>query len=169
MSTQRFRDHIWPLRDRLYRLAVQVVGERAEAEDVVQETMIKIWEKRDSLDQINNLDAWCARLVRNLGIDRYRSRKRRAQINLDQAATVADAAPSPVGHLQARDLQHQIDHCMQQLPTQRRMVIHLREVEGLSYKEIAQTLEISLDQVRTDIHRGRLFLRNALQEHQCHE
>jgi len=169
MNAQRFRDSIWPQRDRLYRLALRLVGESTEAEDVVQETMIKLWEDRNRLAEVNNLDAWCTRLVRNLGIDRLRSKQRRRNQPLEAAPQVADRAPDPIKSLQAADLKSHIDRLMMKLPEQRRLVLHLREVEGLSYREIADQLGISLDQVRTDIHRARQFLRAALQPYHQHE
>ena len=169
MSTQIFQQQVWPLRERLYRVAFRLLGERAEAEDVVQEAMIKLWERREELATIKNVEGWCIRIVRNHGIDRYRSRKRRSSSGLEQAAELADPTPDPSAQLQTRDMQTRIHRLIQQLPEQRRMVIQLREIDGMSYREIADQLKISLDQVRTDIHRGRVALRAALLKNPCHE
>lgn len=162
MSTQIFQNQVWPLRDRLYRLAFRLLGERSEAEDAVQEAMIKLWERREELTSVQNVEGWCVRVVRNQSIDRYRSRKRRSTAGLDQAAELVETTPNPAAQLQTRDMQERIHRLIQGLPEQRRMVLQLREIEGLSYQEIADQLRISLDQVRTDIHRGRQALRKAL-------
>ncbi len=169
MSTQIFQQQVWPLRDRLYRMAFRLLGERAEAEDVVQEVMIKLWERREELPNIQNVEGWCVRIVRNHGIDRYRSRKRRSSTGLEQAAELADQAPDPALQLQTSDMQERIHRLIQGLPEQRRLVLQLREIEGLSYREIAEQLRITLDQVRTDIHRGRQALRAALVKNPIHE
>ncbi|MEM9834863.1 MAG: sigma-70 family RNA polymerase sigma factor [Bacteroidota bacterium] len=168
MSAQRFHEQVWPLRDRLYRLALRLVGEGAEAEDVVQETMIKIWEKRTDLDEIHNLEGWCMRLVRNLGIDKLRSRQRKGLTSLDQAALMQENGAGPARQLEGKDAMEQLQKMLQNLPEQRRLVVQLREIEGLSYKEIAAALDISVDQVKTDIHRGRQQLRRTLTQQGYH-
>ena len=169
MNHQRFQEQVWPMRDRLYRLAFRLMGERTEAEDVVQETMIKIWEDRDQLARINNLEGWCTRLVRNLGIDRLRVKQRRPAMNIEKAYHLVDTRQDAQQQVEGMESMAEIERLLLQLPEQRRLVIHLREIEGCSYKEIADQLGISLDQVRTDIHRGRKFLRTALRKGQYHE
>ena len=169
MNHQRFQEQVWPMRDRLYRLALRLIGEQAEAEDVVQETMIKIWEDRDRLGRIQNLEGWCTRLVRNLGVDRLRVKQRRPSINIEKAYHLADVQQDVHRQVEGKESMAAIEQLLQTMPEQRRLVIHLREIEGLSYKAIASQLDISLDQVRTDIHRGRQFLRAALRKGQYHE
>lgn len=168
MSAHRFHEQVWPLRDRLYRVALRLTGERAEAEDVVQETMIKIWEQRGGLSDINNVEGWCTRLVRNLGIDKIRSRQRRGIADLEKAGDPADMSAGPVRRLQSKDAMDKLERAMATLPEQRRTILQLREIEGYSYREIAETLDISVDQVRTDIHRGRNALRKSLQNCKCY-
>lgn len=168
MSAQRFHDQVWPLRDRLYRIALRLSGQQDEAEDIVQETMIKLWEDRSGLEQIKNIEGWCVRLVRNLGIDKLRSRQRKRLTDIDQAVTIAETSANPEKQLEGNDTMDQINLLIQQLPEQRRMVIQLREIEEMSYQEIADTLDISVDQVKTDIHRGRQYLRLALTQNGCH-
>lgn len=168
MSAQRFHNQVWPLRDRLYRLAFRLSGEKAEAEDIVQETMIKLWEDRNGLDEIKNIEGWCVRLVRNLGIDKIRSRKRKRLTDIDQAGAVVERSANPERQLEGSDTMDQINRLIQKLPEQRRMVLQLREIEEMSYKEIAEALNISVDQVKTDIHRGRQYLRRALTQNGCH-
>ena len=64
-----FRTDILPLKDQLYRLALRITLNTAEAEDIVQETLIKVWNKRDSWDQIDNIEAFCFTVCRNLSLD----------------------------------------------------------------------------------------------------
>lgn len=169
MSTQIFHRQVWPLRERLYRVAYRLLGERTEAEDVVQDTMIKLWEKRAELGTINNVEAWCIRLLKNQGIDRFRKLQRRNTQGLDETHDLPSRDMNPNKKLQQQELRQHIHAVIQALPLQRRMVVHLREIEGQSYQEIADALDLSLDQVRTDLHRARKSLRAALSKNICHE
>ena len=65
-----FRDDILPLKDKLYRLALRITFNRTEAEDIVQDTLIKIWNKRDEWSQLDSIEAYCTTIARNLAIDR---------------------------------------------------------------------------------------------------
>ncbi|MEM6396743.1 MAG: RNA polymerase sigma factor [Bacteroidota bacterium] len=169
MSAQIFHTRVWPLRDRLYRLAYRLLGERTEAEDVVQETMLKLWEKRTDLIEVNNVEAWSFRLLRNQSIDRYRSLKRRTTQDLANAPEPVSNASNPSQQIEQKELRQAIDQIIQGLPEQRRMVLHFREVEERSYQEIADMLDISLDQVRIDLHRARKALRTQLIKNPCYE
>lgn len=163
MSTQRFHEQVWPLRDRLYRTALRLLGEQAAAEDMVQESLIKIWEKRHDLSAVKQPTAWCLRIVSNRCIDWLRSQKRHPSTELAAAERMVDQQPNPQELLENHDKQAIVVAALSALSPQRRQVVELREIEGLTYQEIADILGISLDQVRTDLHRGRLQLRNLLQ------
>lgn len=163
MSTQRFYEQVWPLRDRLYRTALRLLGEPATAEDMVQESLIKIWEKRHDLPEVKQPAAWCTRIVNNRCIDWLRSQKRHPSMELSAAQMMADQQPNPQELLEKNDNKTIVTAALSALSPQRRQVVELREIEGLAYQEIADILGISLDQVRTDLHRGRLQLRKLLQ------
>lgn len=163
MSTKRFHEQVWPLRDRLYRIALRLLGEQATAEDMVQESLIKIWEKRAELGHIQQPAAWCMRIVRNRCIDWLRSPKRLLSGELAAAHYLPDQQADPLALLERKDQMSLIAAALAALAPQRRQVVELREIEGLSYQEIAEIMGISLDQVRTDLHRGRLQLRQLLQ------
>ena len=67
-----FKEHIWPLRDKMFRLAHRITLSQEEAEDVVQDTMERLWRERDNFSLINSIEAWTLRLVRNLSLDRLK-------------------------------------------------------------------------------------------------
>ena len=77
MQEISFRNDILPLKDKLFRLALRITLDRAEAEDVVQDTMIRVWNKRDEWSQFESVEAYCLTVARNLAIDR--SQKKEAQ------------------------------------------------------------------------------------------
>lgn len=77
MQEISFRDDILPLKDKLFRLALRITFDRAEAEDIVQDTLIRVWDKRDEWSQMDSVEAYCLTITRNLAIDR--SQKKEAQ------------------------------------------------------------------------------------------
>ena len=77
MQEISFRNDILPLKDKLFRLALRITLDRAEAEDVVQDTMIRVWNKRDEWSQFESVEAYCLTVAKNLAIDR--SQKKEAQ------------------------------------------------------------------------------------------
>ena len=85
MQEISFRNDILPLKDKLFRLALRITLDRAEAEDVVQDTMIRVWNKRDEWSQFESVEAYCLTVAKNLAIDR--SQKKEAQNVEDRKST----------------------------------------------------------------------------------
>lgn len=163
MSWTEFREHVWPFKDRLYRLALKVVGDTAEAEDVVQEVLVKIWKQGTDLSLINNIEAWCLRLTRNHAIDKLRGGYRKRKTDFEHAPELTSAkAQQPDQQVEMQDTVGQIRQLMQELPENQRMVMHLRDIEGQTYQEIAEALEMSMPQVKTNLFRARKAIRAAL-------
>lgn len=77
MQEISFRDDILPLKDKLFRLALRITFNRAEAEDIVQDALIKVWSKREEWAQLESIEAYCLTVVRNLAIDRSQKKRRR--------------------------------------------------------------------------------------------
>ena len=77
MDVETFTREIIPYKNKLYRIALRIVGTNAEAEDVVQEVFIKLWKKKDELHQLANKEAWCVTMTKNLSIDKTRSKHHR--------------------------------------------------------------------------------------------
>lgn len=149
------------MRDRLYRLALRMTGDGGEAEDVVQEVLISGWQRQEEIVQLDNPPAWLLRMTHNRAIDKLRSR--RARTSNEQAAAQPDRSTlTPLRLVEAEDTLSHIHRLMNRLPTEQRSVLHLREVEGLSYLEIAEATGLSMDQVKVYLHRGRKQLRELL-------
>ena len=81
-----FRTDILPLKNQLYRLALRITLDSAEAEDIVQDTLIKVWNKRDDWDHIDNIEAFCLTICRNLSLDSVKRQSHR-NISLEDAPT----------------------------------------------------------------------------------
>ena len=153
-----FRNDVLPLKNKLYRLALRITLDKMEAEDIVQETMIRVWNRRQSWDKIESIDAFCFTICRNLALDKAKSPTRNS-LPIDDTATTAHADSSfsadPQAQTEARDRLDMIRRIMNSLPEKQRSAMHLRDFEGKSYKEIAAILTISEDQVKVNIFRAR--------------
>ncbi len=158
---QTFTSLIDSVRDRLYRLALRMTGDGGEAEDVVQEVLLRGWQRQDEIVGLDNPPARLMRMTHNRAIDKLRSRK--ARTANERAAAVPDHhAMTPLRLVETEDTLSHIHRLMRRLPTEQRSVLHLREVEGLSYLEIAETTGLSMDQVKVYLHRGRKRLQTLL-------
>ncbi len=161
MTRQEFKSSILPIKNKLFRFSLNILNDVAESEDVVQEVFIKLWNKQGEMDQINNVEAWCMRVTRNLSIDKLRSKHRRLE-PIKEGFDMKDETPDPFRQTEGNDLFSKIKNLMRALPDKQRMVMQLRDIEGLSYQEVADALEISLDQVKVNIYRARLAMRKEL-------
>lgn len=169
MNWTIFHQHVYPIRDKLYRFALRMTGSVPEAEDVVQEVLERVWKaSEEQSDGVQNWEAWCMTMTRNRSLDTLRSNARRQMKSLDgldeRTPDGADAAQAA----EARDMADQVRQFMQELPEKQRLVMHLRDIEELSYEEITQVLDISLDQVKVSLHRARKAIREKLLEVDAH-
>lgn len=157
----QFGELIKPFKDKMFRFALRMVGSTDVAEDVVQEVFIKLWKKRDYIDQIKNLEAWCMQLTRNLSIDKLRSKHRRTE-DLDGHYELQDKGRNPEEKTISSDIYAKIRTMIQALPEKQKMVIQLRDIEGYSYQEIADTLELPLNQVKVNLFRARNTIKKQI-------
>lgn len=155
MSSISFQNDILPLKNQLYRLALRITLDTAEAEDIVQETLIKVWNLRDNWQKIDNIEAFCFTICRNMALD---SIKRSGSKNesLDEAPVErADNTNNPSQQAIENDHVNIVRHIVDSLPEKQRTCIQLRDFEGKSYKDIAKIMDITEEQVKINIHRGR--------------
>lgn len=154
MQELSFRNDILPLKDKLFRLALRITFDRAEAEDVVQETLIRVWNKRDEWTQFGSIEAYCLTVAKNLAIDR--SEKKDAQtVELTSEMEQASEASSPYEKLVDKERMMLIHRLMNELPEKQRQIMQLRDIEGKSYKEIAVLLNLTEEQVKVNLFRAR--------------
>lgn len=149
---------ILPLKNPMYRLALRITLSSQEAEDVVQDVIIKLWNMRDRLDDVDNLEAFAMRMTRNLALDRQRMRANHTE-SLDVAMERPQAEDT---RSDAREQVETIRAMMQLLPEKQRSAMQLRDFEGYSYKEIAEMLTMTEDQVKVNIFRARQFIKTKL-------
>lgn len=149
-----FRRDLLPHKDRLYRLAMGILLDSAEAEDTVEDTLLRVWEEKT---EIQNLGAYLTTVCRNLAIDRSERLSAQNLELIDEHDRADETADTDLMERYERTLQ-----MIQRLPEPQRTCILLRDVEGMSYKEIANTLNLTEGQVKINIHRGRAAVREAV-------
>lgn len=154
MQELSFRNDILPLKDKLFRLALRITFNRTEAEDVVQETMIRVWNKRDEWKQFGSIEAYCLIVAKNLAIDR-RERKDAQTVELTLEVERTPEASGPYDHLVNKEQMDLIHRLVNELPEKQRLIMQLRDIEGKSYKEIAIILHLTEEQVKVNLFRAR--------------
>ncbi|CCX62536.1 sigma-70 family RNA polymerase sigma factor [Bacteroides sp. CAG:598] len=149
-----FRKDILPLKDKLFRLALRITFDRAEAEDIVQETMIRVWNKRDEWDELESVEAYCLTVARNLAIDRSEKKDSQTMELTTEVEQTPDAS-SPYDRLVNKERLKLVHRLVGELPEKQRLIMQLRDVEGKSYKEIAAALRLTEEQVKVNLFRAR--------------
>ena len=162
----RFVRDVMPLVDRLYRAARRYTRSTADAEDLVQETMVKAYAGFHTFTVGTNIRAWLFRILTNTWITSYRTAQRRPDEVL--AADVTDMRPS-ASQNQSAELavleamgDEDVRDALQALPEHQRLVVYYADVEGFRYKEIAAIVDTPLGTVMSRLHRGRTNLRTLL-------
>ncbi len=159
MVLEEFKYRVLPVKDKLYRFALRFLRNEEEAQDVVQEVLIKAWHQRDEL---RNAEAWCMHLTRNLSLNLLQSGRRQRTEPLADDDRYASEANSPYMHTETQDALRHVRELLQRLPVKQQQVLELRDVEGYTYQEISKTLAMDLNQVKVNLFRARQTLRNQL-------
>ncbi len=153
-------------RDRVFGFAVQFLGNRADAEDVTQDVFIRLWKNREVVDQ-SLVQPWLFRVARNACVDLYRRRRLQPTAVSEEDVSVATAAsdgPGPDEWTDQRIFEQHLGLALRQLPDLQRSIVILREIQGLKYDEICETLELPMSTVKVYLHRGRRALRRQLSD-----
>lgn len=169
MKEISFRTDVLPLKNELFRLALRITLNRADAEDVVQETMLKVWNRREQWEQIESMEAFCMTICRNLALDRQKRMENQNASLEDEGHDTPDRSygANPEEQAVQRDRVERVRQLMDQLPEKQRTCMQLRDIEGKSYKEIAAVMDISEQQVKINIFRARQTIKQKyIQEEQ---
>lgn len=161
MLLEEYKKMVLPFQNKLYRFALRLLGTSAEAEDVVQEVFIKAWDRREQLMEYQNVEGWCMKVTKNLSLDMLKSKHRKFQLNKSEQ-DVSTTALTPDRQVEVADSYAQVHRVIASLPEKQKLVIQLRDIEGYSYQEIADMMEISLSQVKVNLFRARDKVRKEL-------
>jgi len=161
MTKEQFTSVIFPLQQKLYRYALSIVYDTALAEDIVQEVFLKLWNKREGLAAIQNIEAWCIRLTRNAAYDKLKASSRKVE-QLDSIAYSFVANSFPDREAENADLIQSIKDLLQDLPEKQQEIFRLRELLGYSNAEIEEILALDRNQVKVNLFRARQKIKSKL-------
>jgi RNA polymerase sigma-70 factor (ECF subfamily) len=161
MSLEVFKQRILPLKDKLFRFAFRLLQDVQDAEDVVQDVMVRVWQKKEEWAKWQSLEAYCMTATRNTCLDRMR-KQRIIPMNEEKGWQVSSPEKNPYEKIMGKEMLHKIRKCMADLPENQQLVIHLREIDGFSYNEISDVLGMSMEQVKINLFRARNALKNSI-------
>lgn len=169
-----FAEQAMPFAPQLYSAALRMTRNQADAEDLVQEAYLRGFRSFHTFEEGTNLRAWMFRILTNAYINKYRAKQRRPQESelgdledlylYKRLGSMETAAASMSAEDQFLDLfpDDEVKHALEELPENFRMPVILADVEGFSYKEIAEMLDIPIGTVMSRLHRGRKAMQRAL-------
>lgn len=165
MKKISFQNDVLPLKNKLFRLALRITLNREEAEDVVQDTMIKVWNARDRWQEFDSIEAYSLTIARNLSLDRIKKMDNQNDSLEEQTTERLDETSStPSERMIQKDKLNIVRNIINELPEKQRSCLQLRDIEGKSYKEIADILSITEDQVKVNIFRARQTVKQRFQQ-----
>jgi RNA polymerase sigma-70 factor (ECF subfamily) len=170
---------------RIVAYLIRIVGEREEALDCSQEVFVRVYTKADRYDPTSPFKAWLYRIATNAGLDALRKRKRRRWTSMDgtlfkvtadnpaagsaSPAALSDEPPAPAGNAESDVLQSEraslVHRAVGTLPDKYRTAVILRDLQELTYEEIAGVLDCSIGTVKSRVNRARNLLRDKLAAH----
>ena len=173
----QFAELAMPYMSALYSAALRMTRNPADAEDLVQETYLRAYRGFGGFREGTNLKAWLYKILTNTFINTYRAKKRRPdEVDLDDSnedfflfrrlggLEAADANRTPETEVLDSIPDEVVKEALEALPEQFRMAVLLADVEGFSYKEIAEIMDVPIGTVMSRLHRGRKALQKSLWE-----
>ena len=154
MRITEFKNQILPLQDKLFRLALRITQNPAEAEDIVQEVMLRMWNYREEWTKIESKEAYCCTMTRNLSLGKINLKSHQTE-HIDDYIYLKANSQQPDEEIVKQDHLHLLHELIGQLPEKQRTAIQLRDIEGMSYHEIANYMNIPEEQVKINLFRGR--------------
>ena len=151
MDKNEFISLVLPLKDRLFRVAWCILRSKEEAEDIVQDVMLKVW--RDEKGKVENQAAYCYTMARNLALNRLVLKDNRSKEL--EGAYEQEVQEQPLENIIRTEKMKLLYRMIDGLPGLQRDVVQLRDMEGLSYRDIAKTLQVTEEQVKVNLFRAR--------------
>ncbi len=153
---------------KLFGVALRLLKDRVEAEDVLQEVYVKIWQRADRFSQSEASPmSWLIAITRNHAIDRIRARntaKKTVSADMEEIAELADKAPTPEANVIAGSERRKINECLDRLEEVKSSAVRGAYLEGYSYQELSDRYKVPLNTVRTWLRRSLLKLKECLSE-----
>ncbi|MFD2512808.1 RNA polymerase sigma factor [Pontibacter locisalis] len=160
MDLQEFKSKVLPAKHKLYRLAVFMLRDKEEAEDLLQDVFLKLWTNKHKLHAYTSVEAFAMTVTKNLCLDRLKTSKRKRQVDITGMELGSEDA-TPYQHSELKDSAGKIKGLLAELPEQQKLVLHLRDVEGCSFEEIEQITNLTVNNIRVILSRARKSVRDG--------
>ena len=163
MTHEKFRETVFVLKDEMYRFAKRFVMSSDEAEDVVQDLMVKFWQKKDDLQSFGNLKSYVLKSVKNECLNRLKHHEVKigfADLQIHR---------SELYQMEVNNMKEHIVKFINELPEKQKMVIHLKDVEEYEVSEIAEILEMEENAIRVNLMRARQKVKDQISKLMSYE
>lgn len=162
MDAEEFKQRFLPLHTQLYRTAFRLMGNAMDAEDMVQEAYLKLWERRNDLGHVANMEAYCTSLIRHICIDAFRRKRPEEDSPPPEEFPLTDNEDAATA-LERQDEAEQLTSLINRLPEGQRTVMTLHDVEGCSYEEIEEATGFTAVNIRVMLSRARKKIREQFE------
>jgi RNA polymerase sigma-70 factor (ECF subfamily) len=156
MKASDFNRIVLPIQEKIFRLSRRLLVSSDAAQDATQDVLIKLWDKKESLTGIHNVEAFAMTMTKNHCLDQLRL-KRNQNLRLVHSNFENDEA-NPQQQLEAKQELKTVEKLMEKLPENQKMILHMRQIEGYEYNEICEIMEMNATAVRVALSRARKTL-----------
>lgn len=163
MTREQFQHQVLSLQNKLFRYALSIVKEREQARDIVQEVLMKLWDQREGLDDVQNLEGWCIRMTRNKAYDKLKLHANKV-VSLKLANQEISQSAIPDKQAEQQDLIAAVHDLLQSLPEKQQEIFRLRDLMGYKNIEIEKMLGLDASQVKVNLFRARKKIRLQLNQ-----
>lgn len=159
MDATGFKQLILPAKNRLYRLALSLLKDSEEANDILQEAMLRLWTHRQKLQECQCPEAFALRITRHLCLDRLKSKAYMNRAGQGEIPDQGTYEPGPDRKLELMDSSQLMQQLFNGLSEQQQTIIRLRDVEDMSYEEIEEATGLTVNTIRVNLSRARKAVR----------
>lgn len=163
MTREEFSEHILPLKNKVFRLSISYMKREDQARDVVQDVLLRFWENRGKADAIRKPEAWLMTMARNRCLDLLK-RKGRRYDEISDDYSLKDNAFTPDRATEHTEKVTRLREVINSLPETQQQVIRLRDLDGMTYQEIADEMNIDLNLVKVTLHRARKAVKSTIEK-----
>lgn len=167
MTTEEFKQNVLPVKDKIYRLAKRILNDIEDSEDVVQEVFYRLWSRKDEIAAYKSIEAFAMVVTKNMCLDKVKAKGYYKDELSEWNAPVDYRNPERIAEIE--DDVRSVHQIMGQLPEQQRMIVQMRDVEGMEYEEIAEIMQMNLNALRVSLSRARKTIRDRITKKQQYE
>jgi RNA polymerase sigma factor (sigma-70 family) len=157
MTKEEFQKQVIPMGDKMYRIALRLLGDSETAKDVLQELYLKLWEIRADLHKMNSIDAFACTILKNKCLDKLRLQK--DTVDVDILKTIGN---NPETAFEMEEGVVTIRKLMQKLPEKQRTIMQMRDIDSCTFEEIALLVDTSVNNVRVQLCIARKWIKEEL-------